>query len=246
MSRLIVFAFLAWSVTLSVGGYKFGAHVQSIEDQAAQAKGRDAEVAQAEVKQKKALAAGVRTEQAQAKTDVFFQTLRADYETDKTIYPITGCVLDPVSLRRWNAANAQSDDGAPGEPADGVPDEPSSIEDGPGRGGQPHRDDASVSHVPESEPRLDRLVQNDGGRAMTDVYDRATEREEIARQDAVDEQRRRAGLEGKTIDDSAVECAVCEQAIPELRRQALPGVQTCVECQAELERVAHANAGGNP
>ncbi|MBC7857996.1 MAG: hypothetical protein H7Z39_04290 [Burkholderiaceae bacterium] len=137
MTRLAVIAALLWSVGLSMAGYKFGVHVQSIEGQVAQAKGRDVEVAQAEVKRGKALASGVRTERAQAKTDAFFQTLREDYEIDQTIYPNTGCVLDPVSLRRWNAANAQSDGGAPGEPADGVP-EPSALEGGPERCEQPH------------------------------------------------------------------------------------------------------------
>ncbi|MDO5638736.1 MAG: DksA/TraR family C4-type zinc finger protein [Neisseria sp.] len=33
--------------------------------------------------------------------------------------------------------------------------------------------------------------------------------------------------------DSARYCAECGEAIPEARRQALPGVQFCVACQAE-------------
>ena len=31
-------------------------------------------------------------------------------------------------------------------------------------------------------------------------------------------------------------CADCGEAIPQRRRQALPGVRTCVECQAERDR----------
>lgn len=70
---------------------------------------------------------------------------------------------------------------------------------------------------------------------MTDVFDRATEIEEATREDALDRQSRRAGLAGKTPDDSALVCCQCEAPIPEARRQALPGVQTCVDCQTLLE-----------
>ena len=71
---------------------------------------------------------------------------------------------------------------------------------------------------------------------MTDVFDRATEREEESRADALAEQARRSGFEGKTVKDSAKHCSVCEGHIPLARRKALPGVQTCVECQTDLER----------
>lgn len=71
---------------------------------------------------------------------------------------------------------------------------------------------------------------------MTDIFDRATEREEELRADALQEQARRAGLSGKTVDDSATLCGVCGERIPARRRRAVPGVQTCVGCQAELER----------
>lgn len=71
---------------------------------------------------------------------------------------------------------------------------------------------------------------------MTDLFDRATEREEQMREDALARQRRASGLVGKSVADSAARCSVCEAAIPRRRRQALPGVQTCVECQADLER----------
>lgn len=73
---------------------------------------------------------------------------------------------------------------------------------------------------------------------MTDPVDRGCEREDELRADALAEQRRRSGLDGKTMEDSAVVCRVCADPIPEARRQALPGVQTCIDCQQELE---HAN-----
>lgn len=71
---------------------------------------------------------------------------------------------------------------------------------------------------------------------MTDIYDRATEIEEAQREDALQEQTRRAGLAGKTVADSALECEMCGDPIPELRRQAVPGVQCCVDCQNEIEK----------
>ena len=71
---------------------------------------------------------------------------------------------------------------------------------------------------------------------MTDISDRGTAREEELRIEALLEQERRAGLTGKTVADSAILCRVCLDAIPYARRKAFPGVQTCVDCQTELER----------
>lgn len=68
---------------------------------------------------------------------------------------------------------------------------------------------------------------------MTDVYDRAQEREEEMRQDALAEQARRALPAG----ESAKDCAMCGLPIPEGRRLAVPGVQTCIECQGDVERM---------
>lgn len=36
--------------------------------------------------------------------------------------------------------------------------------------------------------------------------------------------------------DSLTHCELCEAAIPEARRNALPGVRLCVTCQSELEK----------
>ena len=70
---------------------------------------------------------------------------------------------------------------------------------------------------------------------MTDFCDHAKAREEELLFDALDEQARRAGLSGKTVNDSALNCRVCDDPIPEARRLFLPGVQTCIDCQADLE-----------
>lgn len=71
---------------------------------------------------------------------------------------------------------------------------------------------------------------------MTDLYDRAAELEELDRKVALQAQQDRAGLAGKTIDDSATECRDCDEPIPYKRRAAIPGCQFCVDCQAQREK----------
>lgn len=71
---------------------------------------------------------------------------------------------------------------------------------------------------------------------MTDDIDRAAEREQQLRDDALRDQARRAGLAGKTVADSATECDDCGEPIAQARRQAVPGVRLCVSCKSRLER----------
>lgn len=78
---------------------------------------------------------------------------------------------------------------------------------------------------------------------MTDLNERASDHEQEMRDDALGRQQRRAGLRGKTFLDSARNCRVCDEAIPLARRQALPGVQTCVDCQMDLENAVFGKAG---
>ena len=70
---------------------------------------------------------------------------------------------------------------------------------------------------------------------MTDIIDLAADREAENLANALAEQARRAGLAGKTVADSATECADCGEEIPQERRQALPGIQFCVACQTRRE-----------
>lgn len=116
-----VIAALVW--TLLVGGTAFalgyalrGARQATKEVQTLQA----AAVAK-DRKNGKALAAGVRAAHATSGADLAFQKIRSDYEADLNKNPRAGCVLDADSLRRWNEANAESDAGAAGESAGGVP-----------------------------------------------------------------------------------------------------------------------------
>lgn len=36
--------------------------------------------------------------------------------------------------------------------------------------------------------------------------------------------------------ESSTHCEMCEEAIPEARRKAIPGVRLCVNCQSDLEK----------
>ena len=69
---------------------------------------------------------------------------------------------------------------------------------------------------------------------MSGDVDRAQAREEEFRSDMLAERSRRA--HGAYTHTSAEFCAVCAEPIPTLRRLALLGVQTCIECQHDLER----------
>lgn len=68
---------------------------------------------------------------------------------------------------------------------------------------------------------------------MTDLFDRASDLEQLQRDAAIEEARSHApqGLSEKF-------CVMpdCEAPIPEARRQAVPGCRFCVDCQARLER----------
>lgn len=46
---------------------------------------------------------------------------------------------------------------------------------------------------------------------------------------------------GKSLE----QCEACEVAIPQARRQAIPGVRLCVLCQGERDREQAAQAGFN-
>lgn len=71
---------------------------------------------------------------------------------------------------------------------------------------------------------------------MTDDIDRACEREQIDRAAAIEHERGHYALHWEA--DSATECAGCGAQLPDARREAIPGVQLCVECQSEAERIA--------
>lgn len=82
---------------------------------------------------------------------------------------------------------------------------------------------------------------------MTDIADRAAEREAEFIGDALEEQHRHDPAAGKTVADSATHCAGCGQPICEGRRRAVPGVTLCFDCQDEANWLeARARANGRP
>ena len=74
---------------------------------------------------------------------------------------------------------------------------------------------------------------------MTDPLDIASANEQLARDIAINRQRKNAGLAGKTVADSAKFChnEDCEVAIPQPRREAMPGCHYCIDCQQRTESV---------
>lgn len=71
---------------------------------------------------------------------------------------------------------------------------------------------------------------------MTDVFDRGQKREQELRDDALAEHRRRT--QDHEPRPSATHCTACGDPIPKKRQLAEVGVQTCVECQKDIERQA--------
>lgn len=59
-------------------------------------------------------------------------------------------------------------------------------------------------------------------------------------EDAVERARSRL-----TSGESLTVCEECERAIPERRREAIPGVRLCVECQSALEKQETVSSGFN-
>lgn len=71
----------------------------------------------------------------------------------------------------------------------------------------------------------------------SDIYDQATDLEEKDREGAIQaELARLASIKAKTPLVSAQACVQCDEPIPAARRNALPGVQVCINCKALNER----------
>lgn len=58
-------------------------------------------------------------------------------------------------------------------------------------------------------------------------------------QDQIDDTVKDAVLRARALNpkgESALECDDCGEAIPRKRREALPGVRTCIDCQSERDK----------
>ncbi|WP_419739813.1 DksA/TraR family C4-type zinc finger protein [Ruegeria sp.] len=49
----------------------------------------------------------------------------------------------------------------------------------------------------------------------------------------------------RPVGESLTHCAECEEPIPEKRRQALPGVKLCLDCQQERDGIYQQRSGIN-
>lgn len=71
---------------------------------------------------------------------------------------------------------------------------------------------------------------------MSDIADRAADREAELRADALAEHARRVAAATRSSGGAALAvCAVCGERIPAARIAASPDSGTCIECQMELE-----------
>lgn len=90
---------------------------------------------------------------------------------------------------------------------------------------------------------------------MPDFADLAADREQEIRDDALAAHQRRLrlsrasrptadwpGLADPPPAAAPTLCAVCDEPIPAARLAALPGVETCIDCQIELERALRPGA----
>ncbi len=68
-----------------------------------------------------------------------------------------------------------------------------------------------------------------------DICDRAQQIEEAQRDDAL-RQQRRAGAHLSLVSALFCQNSYCGEEIPEARREAIPGVQLCIDCQKLKER----------
>lgn len=67
---------------------------------------------------------------------------------------------------------------------------------------------------------------------MTDIYDRAQEREQRQRDEALARQAEAARQRGASLSH----CHTCGEEIPALRREKVPGCTRCVDCQTAAEK----------
>lgn len=80
---------------------------------------------------------------------------------------------------------------------------------------------------------------------MTDIYDQASDLEELQRQSALAEHARRHPAPATDWQHASAKwCqgAACGVRIPDQRRRAIPGVQLCIDCQERKEALERRNA----
>lgn len=66
---------------------------------------------------------------------------------------------------------------------------------------------------------------------------------EVSTQEALQRMRLRSGT--MAAAESAEFCAECDEEIPQARREAIPGVQFCIDCQSGRDKAWKPSAGFN-
>lgn len=128
-----VVAALVWSLLVGGSGFALGYLIRDLREASKEVQTLRTAATTKARQDRQSLQAGVRTARAHAGAEQTFQTIRTDYEADLRKNPDAGCVLDAVSLRRWNEANAESER----DPAGALPSAAEG-EGGAERGDEPH------------------------------------------------------------------------------------------------------------
>ncbi|MCR9108654.1 DksA/TraR family C4-type zinc finger protein [Marivita sp. XM-24bin2] len=62
---------------------------------------------------------------------------------------------------------------------------------------------------------------------------------------SIEDELARLKLRRSPVGESLTHCAECEEPIPEKRRQALPGVKLCIDCQQDRDGAYQTRGGIN-
>lgn len=62
---------------------------------------------------------------------------------------------------------------------------------------------------------------------------------------SINDELRRLQARKKPVGESLTHCADCEEEIPQARRDAIPGVKLCIDCQQERDGAYKARGGIN-
>lgn len=247
-ARSVLLVCVLWVASLALA-YRVGSQHETNKTEAAKVPVLVQAIQTHDAKASAAHQVEVKSTRAAAKTEATFQNIN-----DKVLnYAQThagrdDCGLDADGLRLWQAANANADPAAEDRTSrrtdSGLPGStPGREREGDGTAGEPRPGGEALPRLPGAAPWPGRV---DGGDPMTDIVDLAGRTEEEARAVALLNQSSRAALDGKTVADSAEYCSVCEIPIPQQRREAVPGVETCIDCQAELEQAMRQHTRGRP
>lgn len=62
---------------------------------------------------------------------------------------------------------------------------------------------------------------------------------------SIEDELSRLKAQARPVGESLTHCAECEEEIPPARREAIPGVKLCIDCQQERDGVRQARGGIN-